>query len=240
MSWIGAAFVLLASTLAILVVSSVHVLARRAGLEPARATRITRLTAAIAILWLGTTLLLANAGFYRAFESIPPRIPLTAAFATGTVIVLLRTPTMRRLVDAMPSWWPIAIQFFRVPVELLLWALYKQGAIPEQMTFEGRNFDVLVGATAPLVAYAVYREKLGPLGVAVWNLASLGLLVNIVVTAITSMPGPLHIAWGGVMPVIVAEPPFPWLPAFLVPLAAVGHVVSLRKVAVASRHARES
>lgn len=228
----GTGLLVLTITLVVVISVSARVLALRAGLEAPRATRIAIATFVVAALWLGVTFTAANAGFYRAFASVPPRVPLTALSVVVGVLLLSRTGTFERLLDVIPLWWPIAIQVFRVPVELLLFALYERGEVPVQMTFEGRNFDVLVGLSAPIVAYAVYRGKLGPLGVRVWNVASLGLLLNIVVTAISSMPGPLHHEWGGVVPAIIAEAPFVWLPAFLVPLAALGHIVALRKVSV--------
>ncbi len=57
------------------------------------------------------------------------------------------------------------------------------------MTFEGRNFDVLAGITALIVALVAFkRNKInGPL-LWVWNVFSLVLLINVLIHASLSVP----------------------------------------------------
>ena len=98
------------------------------------------------------------------------------------------------------------------------------------MTFEGRNLDILSGITATLVAFLVYRKKLSrPLTIA-WNVACLGLLANIVITAILSLPTPFRVFMNEPTNTIVAEFPIVWLPALLVPLAYGLHFLSIRQL----------
>jgi len=175
--------------------------------------------------WLVLALLVASTGVLSSFEARPPRL----LFVLGTAIVLVITTVRARVFDHVPRAWPIALQTMRVPIELVLFLLFRAGSIPEHMTFEGRNFDVLVGLTAPFIAWAVARGHLGRRGVIAWNVASLGLLANIIVLAITAIPGPLHRPWPGPPNTIVATVPWVLLPVFLVPVALLGHVVSLRQ-----------
>jgi hypothetical protein len=95
------------------------------------------------------------------------------------------------------------------------------------MTFEGRNFDVLVGVTALPVAVLVARTAHRRLAT-VWHLASLGLLLNIVITAVLSTPGPLQVFTAEPANRIIGDFPYVWLPAFLVPVALVSHIIGLR------------
>ena len=44
----------------------------------------------------------------------------------------------------------------RVGVEVVLFWLFIKRVVPESMTFEGRNFDIISGITAPFVAYFAY------------------------------------------------------------------------------------
>ncbi len=74
------------------------------------------------------------------------------------------------------------MQTFRVGVEIAFWGLFASGMAPEQVTFEGRNFDVLVGLTAPLLAFAIVRLNPKPGVVIVWNLLGLLILSNAIVT----------------------------------------------------------
>jgi hypothetical protein len=60
-------------------------------------------------------------------------------------------------------------------------------------------------------------------------------LGNIVTIALRSAPGPANAGRGGVPNTAIAEVPFVWLPAFLVPVAVFGHVASLRRLAIAAR-----
>jgi hypothetical protein len=147
-----------------------------------------------------------------------------------TIVLLSRTKGFREIARACPPSYPIALQTFRVFVELVLWQLYREGRVPVQMTFEGWNFDILVGLSAPAVAWAAARGALGRRALVGWNVVSLGLLANIVIIANRAAPGPLHAAWGNPSSTVIAEAPYIWLPAFLVPLAVLLHVVSLRQV----------
>jgi len=119
------------------------------------------------------------------------------------------------------------LQVFRVFVEILLWALFVENLLPIQMTFEGRNFDIISGLTAPLAAMFLLRSKWG---LALWNIMCLGLLINIVTVAILSMPGPLRSFFNEPSNTIVATFPFILLPGMLVPLAYGLSLLSLRQI----------
>ena len=182
-------------------------------------------------LWLAATAALAHAGVLSDWTARPPRVGLLPLAFLATTLLLGRTATLRALVEATPRAWPILAQTFRVPVELTLFALYASGRAPVQVTFEGRNLDVLVGLTAPLMAWWVWRRRANPALVVGWNVLGLTILANTVVTVLTSTPGPLHLPWPGAPFTAIAEWPLVWLPAFLAPLAVLLHVVSLQQTA---------
>ena len=123
------------------------------------------------------------------------------------------------------------IQVFRVPVEVFLWCQFLDGLTPIQMTFEGRNYDVLTGITAPVFAWICYGQgrKLHKLAIA-WNIAGLVLLLNIVITAILSAPVPFRVFMNEPANTLVAEFPIVLLPSFLVPLAFAMHFFFFRKM----------
>ena len=182
-------------------------------------------------LWLAVTAALANAGALSDWTARPPRIGLLPLAFLASTLLLGRTATFRALVEATPRAWPILAQTFRVPVELTLFALCASGRAPVQVTFEGRNLDVLVGLTAPLMAWWVWRRRASPALVVSWNVLGLAILANTVVTVLTSTPGPLHRPWPGAPFTAIATWPLVWLPAFLAPLAVLLHVVSLQQTA---------
>src|SRR5690606_19487425 len=81
----------------------------------------------------------------------------------------------------------------RVPVEIVLALLFHQGLILVYMTFEGANFDIFSGLTAPLVALFVFRKGIVKTKLLLaWNLLCLLLLINIVTIAALALPSPMQ------------------------------------------------
>ncbi|MDP1829303.1 MAG: hypothetical protein Q8L48_38920 [Archangium sp.] len=152
-----------------------------------------RWIAAVALLaWFGVVFGLAASGVLGAFERMPPKIPLVALGAVGVGLLVSRVAAVKEALRVMPSWWPVALQTFRAPLELALYLLFTSGQLPEQMTFAGRNFDVLVGLSAPVMAFLIATKRAPAWSQWLWQLGAVALLINVVGIAITSAPGPLH------------------------------------------------
>lgn len=204
-----------------------------AGLLVAAATRRSTRTAGTVLLllagWLLATAFVARSGALARWDERPPRLVFVPVSAVLVALLARRTAAFRALLAALPRAALIGAQTFRVGVELVLYGLLITGRAPEQVTFAGRNFDVLVGLTAPLLAMAVARGKAGPALVTAWNVCGLGILANTVFTVLTSTPGPLHLPWPGAPLTVLADWPFVWLPAFLAPLAVFLHISSLQQ-----------
>jgi hypothetical protein len=186
-------------------------------------------------VWLLLTGALAYGGYLAVWHARPPRLPAIPLLALITIVLVNRADVFRKLLDATPRHWPVAMQTFRIGVELAFWGLFASGGAPSQVTFEGRNFDVIVGLTAPVVAFAIARFDLRPSVVIVWNVLGILILSNTIVTTLSSMPGPLHINWPGMPFTAFAAWPFVWVPAFLAPLAIFIHVFSIRQNALLLR-----
>jgi hypothetical protein len=121
------------------------------------------------------------------------------------------------------------LNIIRIPVELVLVMLYMHHAIPRLMTFEGRNFDIISGITAPFIAYfGVTKKRLGYPFILVWNFICLGLLLNIVVNALLSAPFPYQKFAFDQPNIAIINFPFSWLPTFIVPVVLLGHLASIR------------
>jgi hypothetical protein len=145
-------------------------------------------------------------------------------------IFLMFSKTMGDILKHIPYAHIIRLQGFRFFVEILLWLLYMDDLLPVQMSFEGRNFDVLVGITAPAIAWLASHQKISRIGLIFWNLAGLVLLINIVAIAILSTPSPVRVFMNEPANTIVTVFPISWLPAFLVPLAYTLHLLSLKQL----------
>jgi hypothetical protein len=119
------------------------------------------------------------------------------------------------------------LQVFRVFVEIVLWLLFIENLLPVQMTFEGRNFDILAGITSIFASLFLIKSKHWMI---VWNIIGLILLINIVSIAVLSMPTFLQVFHNEPSNTIVTKFPYILLPTFLVPLAYTLHFLSLKKL----------
>ena len=133
-----------------------------------------------------------------------------------------------RIAQHIPLWALVAIQSFRLPLELAMHALVERGIMPVQMSYSGRNFDIVTGATAIVVAMLVKAGYGGRRLVGVWNVLGLALLVNVVTVAIVSTPRLRLFRRRPRRDVFVTYPPFVWLPAVMVVAALAGHLVIFR------------
>ncbi|QEH34636.1 hypothetical protein OJF2_31770 [Aquisphaera giovannonii] len=199
--------------------------ARKGGLPRSLAPAV----AAGMILWLTVAALLAESGALSAWAAVPPRWPLLPLTALATLLTLGLRPASRRLIAGVPPWQPVALQAFRVGVELAFWRLHAEGVAPIQVTFEGRNLDALVGLTAPVMAAGIASGRIGPRLTIAWNLFGLALLANAIATVATSAPGPIRLDWPGSPFVAIATWPVVWIPAFLAPVGIFLHVLSIRQ-----------
>jgi hypothetical protein len=185
--------------------------------------------AALALLgWLGVTGLLAARGALSDFAATPPRATPVIVLGNLAAILVAVGPLGRRLIAATPLAWLVGYQVFRVGVEIVLDLLYHAGVVPVQMSFEGRNWDILVGLSALPIAWLAARGRLPRLGLLLWNIAGLGLLLNIVVVSVLSMPTPLRAFPAEPANTFITSAPYIWLPAFLVPAALLGHLLVFR------------
>jgi len=178
--------------------------------------------------WLGLLSALAINGFFADFMALPPRVMLPVLACFITIFLLAFNRKFMRHVMALPPAWLIAPQAFRILVEIVLWMLHKNENAPVQMSFEGLNFDILAGLSAPVIAYLAFGQGRKRYTLAlVWNFISLGLLINILVVAVLSMP---LIGMFEDPNTVVAYFPYILLPGFVAPFAFFMHVVSIRQL----------
>jgi hypothetical protein len=178
-------------------------------------------------IYLGVVGALAVSGVLE-FGPLPPRLLLLVLLCLAGTAALAFSPLGGRLAAGVPLAWLVGYQAFRIPVELLLHRGFREGFVPEQMTYLGANFDVASGASALVVAFLLARGAASPRLVLVWNVAGLALLANIVTIAVLSMPTPLRAFQNEPANVWVARFPWIWLPTVLVQAAWLGHLLVFR------------
>lgn len=171
--------------------------------------------------------LLAGAGLLDRFDPMPaPALLLVLIVTIGTFLLAFSSPG-DRLADGVPLAVLVGFQVFRVPLEWLLHRLFREGVIPVEMTYAGRNFDVVSGLSAAVVAVLVASGRKSRAVVIAWNLLGLGLLANIVVVAVLATPT-FQVFTSGPPNRLPSMVPYVWLPTVLVQAALLGHLLVFR------------
>jgi hypothetical protein len=178
------------------------------------------------LLWIGYNQLLIKTGLILSTD-FPPRIPLLVFLPLLLSIVLVKkTKGLKWIIKTMPIYVPIAIQSFRVVVELLIFESYKNGVLPERVTFSGYNFDIIVGALALPAAYLVYKASNKRRSLIIWNVFGLSILM----VTVSSFVYSFYFASENQIDLNFIQYPLAFLPTVLLPFAIFFHVISLSQV----------
>jgi hypothetical protein len=196
-----------------------------------RAANYSKKVVWILCAWLLLQAFVSKTGFYTNTASVPPRFMLTLLPPFMLVAVLFILPGGRRFIDALNIKTLTLLHTIRIPVELVLLWLFIQKTIPVIMTFEGRNFDILSGLTAPVIFYLFFvKKRVGNTFLLVWNVCCLALLLNIVITAVLSAPFRFQQLAFEQPNIAVLYFPFAWLPSCIVPMVLFSHLAAIRQL----------
>lgn len=190
----------------------------------------SRRTLLVLLAWLLGQGALALSSFYTVATGWPPRLALLLLPPAALLLGLVGTAGGRRYLDSLHLDTLTLLHVVRLPVELVLFGLFLHQAVPREMTFAGRNWDILMGLSTPVVYCLVRRQWLGTRGLLLWNLVGLGLLLHIVVTAVLSAPSPFQRLAFEQPNVAILYFPFNWLPSVVVPVVVLAHVAALRQL----------
>ncbi|WP_190810375.1 hypothetical protein [Flagellimonas sp. S3867] len=127
---------------------------------------------------------------------------------------------------AIPLALPIAVQSFRAVIEVLFYFTFLNEILPVQVTFEGANYDVLIGLSA--IPMAVYAHRANPSKqiLLAWNIIGILVVLFAAFIFITSFYFPT--IWGDAgIPLEFNQFPYLLLPTFLMPFAVFLHVSSI-------------
>ncbi|MBC9913834.1 hypothetical protein [Chitinophaga varians] len=184
----------------------------------------------IVSLWAVFQSILGMNDFYTV-DTTPPRFLLLVVPPVLLLLITLMVPAGRRFIDGLHIRTLTILHTIRIPVEMVLYWLFLHKVIPQVMTFEGRNFDILAGLSAPLVWYfAFVSGSLNKTMLLIWNLVSLGLLLNIVTIAMVTVSAKVPPAGLALPTIALAYFPFLLLPTCLVPLVLFSHMAAIRQL----------
>jgi len=198
-----------------------------------------RLALAVLSGWLVIDIVLGALGFFAAANgrTIPG---IVAGIFVPFVAGLWLLGRSRHLGQLAPLERLIGCQVYRVAgaVFLLGWA---RGLLPGAFALPAGVGDVCVGASAPFVALLVARERDGwHRSAIVWNVAGMtDLVVAVTLGALTS-PSTFHPDALGSPGYLTSRLPLVLIPVFAVPLSALLHVVTFRRLGATSERSGEA
>jgi hypothetical protein len=208
--------------------------ARTLGFPPAARTSLLVRTGALLGGWIGLAAWLGARGIFRG--QVSSLFPILAVAIVLPVIaglaVIATSRTARQLLDATPASLLIGVQVYRIlGAEFLV--LLAQGRMPSAFAVPAGYGDVMVGATALVVAalYQADSDRWRPLAI-LWNLVGLADLVVAVTMGALTAPGPLQRFALDAPNVLITTLPLVLVPTVLVPVSFLLHLYALRRLRV--------
>lgn len=222
------------------ILKGVHAALKKTGWEEGRRKKIFTITTAAILLWAVLLTVLSFQGFFSDFSLLPPKPALAILLPLPIILLIAFSKKGTQFLQSIPPHWLVWMQSFRIVVELLLLLAFLNNKLPVQMTFEGRNFDILSGILALPVGYLLVRRKSNATRWSIaYNFIGMLLLINILVIAVLSMPTSIRYFMNEPSNTLVADFPFILLPGILVPLAYTLHIFSLRQIFAKSNNQGE-
>jgi hypothetical protein len=174
-------------------------------------------------------------GLFSRLDLLPPPFVILVALSLGLAIAVgmgYMGSIGNELVRTLPVETLVALQIFRLPLELVMLRAAYLGIMPMEFSMLGYNLDVLTGLGALLISvYCAYTWRLPLRIIWLWNLLGIACLIAIGVLAALTSPN-LH-AFGADAKHInswVLYFPYSLLPTILVSFAVFGHVLLTRKL----------
>ncbi len=185
------------------------------------------------ILWLTLQGYLSWIGVYHPnTDFLPPKIFLFGILPMILIgIWLFFSYKGKNCIDSVSPEKLTYLHLVRIPVELVLFWLYVHSNVPKIMTFEGLNFDILMGLSAPFILYYGYRKRtMAKKWLIGWHTIGMVLLVVIFIIALLSAPFPLQQFAFERPNIALLYFPFVWLPTFIVPIVFIAHLIAIRQL----------
>jgi len=182
------------------------------------------------LIWSLAHSILAFVGFYQITDTLPPRfgfvlIPVIALIIYGCLPKQRQWVIKNRNVERSTF-----LHTVRIPVEIILYYLFLDQMIPELMTFEGRNYDIIAGLTAPVIGVLLMKKKISKKGLILWNVFGLFLILFIFINALLSAELPFQQFAFDQPNRAISYFPFILLASTVVPIVIYTHITDIIKL----------
>lgn len=215
----------------LLFVAAVYWASLKLGGTRESAIRQATIGAIAAVAWVGLTFLVASRELL-SFDRRPPTMIFLLLAVLALALWISLSSLGRRLALGIPLAALVGYQGFRILVELSMHRAHVEGLMQVQMSYSGRNFDIMTGLSAVVVGawLATGERRTWRPVVLVWNTIGVLLLLNILVVALLSAPTPARVFMNEPANVWITGAPWAWLPAVMVLAAIIGHLLVYRRL----------
>lgn len=180
------------------------------------------------VTWYMAVVFLGTIGFFGARPLFAPNIMLAFILLFFAIKRILSIPSLQEAFQKVPLHWVFMVQTFRVMGVGFL-TLYFMKVLPGEFAIPTGVGDVLIGISAPLVAYfytlhTSYTRKLAIF----WNYLGIADLLMAISLGILTYSKPFQVIPTEIPNDPIALYPLIIIPVFAVPLSLLLHLFSLR------------
>lgn len=188
----------------------------------------------LSIILIGITLIHFSLGYFGVYEntaSTPPFLFRGILSSILLIIIFLKSRFGKTLINNVHLPTIHLMHSLRILVEIVLFLLFQEGLINVSQTFEGWNFDILIGLSATLIYYFGFiKSKISPKLLIAWNILGMIVLTGVVISSALALPGAMQQYAFDQPNIAMTYFPFNLLPCVVVPLVYLSHIVSIKKL----------
>ncbi|OEK04832.1 hypothetical protein [Roseivirga misakiensis] len=179
------------------------------------------------IVWIAYVVVMSFTGLLDNL-SMPPKAPFLIILP-AFIIVFITTSrrSFKKVIENTPKHIPVLIQVFRIIVELLIYGAFMEGFFPKRVTFEGLNYDIIMGILAIPVGLLIMKGTIDRQIILAYNILGLLVLSLTGYAFISSFYFSDFVSASG--EIALVKTPFILLPGVLLPFAIFYHVVSIKQ-----------
>ena len=177
----------------------------------------------IIMIWCGGLALIGLSGLLDSKNSIAPWV----VFFTPIVLLSVATiiPGARNYMRGIKDEQLHHLHLWRVPFAFVLLWFYQAQITPLGLTFEGYNYDIIIGLTAPVIGSLAFSQKMLTKEIVLgWN--GLGIVFLLISTGLIFME--LTINQKALL--LFNDLPYFAIFGFLLPLSLFSHVLSIYRI----------
>jgi hypothetical protein len=182
-----------------------------------------KLSIRVYIIW---SLLISLAALSELFIQFPPSFALTLLVTVITIVYCSKLLANTKI----NMYLLLAIHILRIPIEFILYSLFKTKMLPREMTFIGYNYDIIFGITALVfLIMGIFFRKIFYFQIfRLWNIFGICSVLIVVILGILSSPIPIQLIAYNQPNIAILQFPYALLPNLVVPLVILSHILLLR------------